>query len=171
MICGKGHELSEENTYKDGRCKTCRREYDNRSAVKSRKNILSRERYKQQEGRRIEQRRACAQWYAANKDHKLEYGKRQFSKTKHSRHKLSNAEFDSILRKQNNLCAVCEESFSDANVPHVDHDHLCCQGLYSCGECVRGLLCGKCNRGIGLLKDDPRVLGRALRYLEKGDSQ
>ncbi len=40
----------------------------------------------------------------------------------------------------------------------VDHDH-------TTGE-VRGLLCHNCNRAIGLLREDPERLRRAIEYLE-----
>lgn len=40
----------------------------------------------------------------------------------------------------------------------IDHCHQ--------GGHVRGLLCDQCNRGIGLLQDDPDVLERAVAYLD-----
>lgn len=40
---------------------------------------------------------------------------------------------------------------------HVDHDH-------NWNE-VRGLLCGSCNRGIGLLQENPQHLYKAAKYL------
>lgn len=48
----------------------------------------------------------------------------------------------------------------------VDHDHDCCHGEKSCGQCVRGFLCGACNSGIGLLRDDSTVVRAAVSYLE-----
>ncbi|SDT83772.1 endonuclease domain-containing protein [Gordonia westfalica] len=52
---------------------------------------------------------------------------------------------------------------------HIDHDHSCCpprsKQWRTCGQCVRGFLCGSCNRGLGLLKDDPNVLRSAIEYL------
>lgn len=59
------------------------------------------------------------------------------------------------------VCPICETE-SDL---HVDHDHRCCPGGRSCGRCVRGLLCGSCNRAIGLLRDDPKILASAMAYL------
>lgn len=46
-----------------------------------------------------------------------------------------------------------------------DHDHDCCPGKRSCGRCVRGALCGPCNRAIGLMQDDPDRLIAAAAYL------
>lgn len=44
----------------------------------------------------------------------------------------------------------------------VDHDHSCCIGNYSCGKCVRGVLCRGCNISLGYMKEDrDRVLGLA----------
>ena len=32
---------------------------------------------------------------------------------------------------------------------------------------VRGLLCGACNRALGLVRDDILLLGNAINYLKK----
>lgn len=48
----------------------------------------------------------------------------------------------------------------------IDHDHTCCVGDYSCGECVRGLICQTCNFLIGQAHDNPAVLRAAAEYLE-----
>jgi hypothetical protein len=48
----------------------------------------------------------------------------------------------------------------------VDHDHSCCPGDTSCGNCVRGVLCGPCNTAEGLLGSDPdRALALAAYIL------
>lgn len=62
-------------------------------------------------------------------------------------------------------CQICGTT---ATTMHVDHDHACCPGQKaSCGKCVRGLLCGPCNRGIGLFRDDLTRVEAAARYLKK----
>lgn len=47
----------------------------------------------------------------------------------------------------------------------VDHDHKCCKGAYSCGKCVRGLLCGPCNTTLGRMRDRPELFRNMAQYL------
>lgn len=77
------------------------------------------------------------------------------------------AQYDAMLAAQGGGCAICGTPPSDGE-PRlaVDHDHRCCPTKKrSCGGCVRGLLCGNCNRGLGYFKDQADVLLRASRYL------
>jgi|SRR5690349_2746341 len=53
--------------------------------------------------------------------------------------------FDQTFKEQEGRCAICGREAALS----VDHDHNCCPGEKSCGECVRGLLCTICNRDLG----------------------
>lgn len=79
---------------------------------------------------------------------------------------LTRDQYDAILLKQCGLCAICKQPPENGIMLFVDHDHQCCPKLPSCGKCVRGLLHGKCNTALGMLKDDPTVLRLAAEYLE-----
>lgn len=53
---------------------------------------------------------------------------------------------------------------------HLDHDHRCTHhapGRSSCGQCVRGWLCSKCNKALGLANDDKHILRGLIDYLSK----
>lgn len=80
------------------------------------------------------------------------------------RHRLSREQYETILKEQGGVCAICQKSAK----LYVDHDHSCCPKADSCGKCVRGLLCSLCNSGIGKLEDSPERLQRAVEYLCKG---
>lgn len=83
-----------------------------------------------------------------------------------SRYKISLDEYDNILRDQNYGCMICGGTNESGRSLAVDHDHTCCPGKITCGECMRGLLCSNCNRALGLFKDDPELLKKAIAYLE-----
>jgi hypothetical protein len=69
-------------------------------------------------------------------------------------------EYEEILKLQNNKCAICgNPSNSSRYGLVVDHDHIT-------GE-IRSLLCNNCNTGIGLLKEDPVILQKAVEYINK----
>lgn len=74
-------------------------------------------------------------------------------------HDMTVEEFERRLREQNGVCAICCEKI---NGREAQRDHC-----HTTGE-WRGLLCGKCNRALGLFGDDPVRLLRAADYLIKG---
>lgn len=72
------------------------------------------------------------------------------------KYNLTMEEFEALLIKQNGVCAICH--FPEATTClSVDHCHKT--------GAVRGLLCGDCNRAIGLFGDDPTLLESARTYL------
>ena len=79
------------------------------------------------------------------------------------RYGITAEEYAERCSKQRNVCAICEHpnvvprKNSTVNNLAVDHDRIT-------GK-VRGLLCGLCNRGIGYMRHDPKLLSRAARYL------
>ena len=79
----------------------------------------------------------------------------------YSRHGITAEQHETLLKTHAGMCWTCQKS--PATV--VDHDHSCCAGSYSCGKCVRGLLCGKCNMALGLVADDPDTLVNMLNYV------
>jgi hypothetical protein len=56
-------------------------------------------------------------------------------------------------------CNICD-------APEPKGGRLCIDHCHKTGK-IRGLLCHKCNRGIGFAKDDPNVLDAAAAYLRK----
>ena len=68
-------------------------------------------------------------------------------------------QYDAMLEEQNGVCAICNKPQCSARNNHfaVDHDHD--TGV------IRGLLCDRCNRGIGLFGDDVTLLNNAIEYL------
>ena len=77
---------------------------------------------------------------------------------------LVQSDIDLMLRGQGG-CGICH--CTEASRWVVDHDHSCCSGFKSCGECVRAVLCHSCNVALGHFREDPEVLRSALRYLEE----
>lgn len=75
---------------------------------------------------------------------------------------LEAGRYDAMLLEQAGRCAVCRTPMS---APGVDHDHACCPGKRSCGKCVRGLLCERCNTLLGYADDRVETLEAAVGYL------
>jgi hypothetical protein len=73
---------------------------------------------------------------------------------------ISLQEYNELAQEQNNCCAICgiHAKHTHNSKLVVDHDH-------DTGE-VRGLLCSKCNKGIGLLQDNSDFCNSAAEYLK-----
>jgi hypothetical protein len=83
------------------------------------------------------------------------------------RYGLTGETYAELVNAQGGRCAICATTEPGGKGRwHVDHDHLCC-GVRksSCGHCIRGLLCTRCNIGIGNLRDDPKIIQAALDYI------
>jgi hypothetical protein len=98
--------------------------------------------------------------------HRLKMGRNQ----RDQRYKISRAEYKAMLDEQGGVCAICKqpetvEYRGKLKKLGVDHDHNCCIGQKRCGDCNRGLLCQKCNAGLGNLGDDPARLKAGIDYL------
>lgn len=95
------------------------------------------------------------QWAKNNEDHK-----------RNTRYKycydFTLKEYNNLLTKQNNACGICLEN-KDKFTLHlaVDHNH-------KTGK-VRGLLCARCNKGLGHFEDCKVRLDLARRYLKRNE--
>ncbi len=67
--------------------------------------------------------------------------------------------YDELLAKQNKVCAICGKPQELGRIQrlHIDHCHKT--------HDIRGLLCTRCNVGLGCFKDDLGLVSKAHRYL------
>lgn len=97
-------------------------------------------------------------WQENNKERAAKKIKEWYIKNKYN---LSLEEVQGLFDRQSGLCNICYEPFikSSGKVSyHIDHCH-------TTGK-VRGLLCGKCNMALGLLREDIQIFKSAISYLE-----
>ncbi len=71
---------------------------------------------------------------------------------------LTEEEYKAMLERQGGVCAICGDKPKIGRLA-VDHVH----GT----DKVRGLLCNLCNPALGLFKDDPVRLAKAIACLKK----
>lgn len=127
--------------------------------------------------------------YRKNKSHYDEYRAkwrrdgRQSKPEKFRRYDLKNKFkitpewYEEQLQKQGGVCAICGRPETGIDNFHgkvrrlaVDHDHKCCPGNRSCGKCVRGLLCSKCNPALAVVESVGDWGTKALAYLTRYDT-
>ena len=107
------------------------------------------------------------QWYLKNHEiHRGRVRKRRLEIGKLGRrlldHHISLEFYNLMFEKYDGRCWICKEK----DATSIDHDHKCCPGAYSCGDCVRGLLCSQCNSMLGLAQDNFTILISGAEYLQ-----
>lgn len=85
---------------------------------------------------------------------------------------ITEEEFNRMLEAQGSACAMCGEPFDDGDRIFADHDHNCCpkqvkRTAKTCGECIRGLLCFRCNTALGYYE---KYAALAQQYLDQAAS-
>lgn len=94
--------------------------------------------------------------------HKLDVRKNdEIYKKSYVRHGLTTEEFNSMMLKFDGKCHACKKRAA----AFIDHDHKCCPFQFSCGKCVRGILCSQCNSALGFAADDISRLQGLINYL------
>lgn len=92
-----------------------------------------------------------------------------------ARYGITPEQYQAMLDAQGGVCAICgkpETTAQNGVVKElgVDHDHRCCPHQGSCGRCIRGLLCARCNAGTGNFGDTAEAVGKAYAYLLRYES-
>jgi hypothetical protein len=82
------------------------------------------------------------------------------------RYGINLEQYTEMLEQQDGHCAICPATPEEVGTLCVDHDHTCCPGPKTCGQCLRGLLCSRCNAAIGLLDDDIDRMHTAAAYVD-----
>ena len=93
-----------------------------------------------------------------NKENVKVNRKKEFIRRKY---KLEYETYLKMIENQNNLCYICNSPPKDPILSplHIDHCH-------TTGK-IRGLLCGKCNKGIGMFNDNINLFEKVIEYLKK----
>lgn len=95
-----------------------------------------------------------------------EYRKHNWLAKKANQFKIDKNALAAMFADQKDLCAICHLPEADAHPSTGLVQRLAIDHCHRTGK-VRGLLCGRCNKAIGLLRDSPTNLLNAIAYLEK----
>lgn len=73
-----------------------------------------------------------------------------------SKYGITLEQYNKMLEQQAGVCKICKKK-DEYRELCVDHNH-------NNGK-IRGILCNRCNRAVGMLNDDPKLLAIAINYL------
>lgn len=100
--------------------------------------------------------RYMQEWREKNRT-RLRLKERAKDRALRQKYGISLETFEALLSSQNNKCRICTAPLGDKGV--LDHCH-------TTGK-IRGILCRKCNSGIGQFGDRPELVEAAARYLRE----
>jgi hypothetical protein len=143
-------------------CKTCVKkrynaEREKHKTYSKRHYAENREKYRTYSKRHYEYNREKHKTYSKNYylNEKNKY--KVATNTRRRKYGISEDEFCRLVNQQNNCCGICSKKFD--YTPSVDHCHRT-------GE-IRGILCNRCNTGLGQFSDSPELLENAIKYLHR----
>ncbi len=108
------------------------------------------------------------EYYLAHPDKKKTYNKVTKRETHVKRYGIT---LEWYYDKLDKGCGLCGTLDWGGYGPCIDHDHSHCDNTrFGCAECVRGVLCNKCNRSLGFLNDDTTLLAKGILYCTENDT-
>lgn len=188
-VCFKNKEL--EDFYKDhskvrNECKNCCKDYIRLYRIKNLEKLRSREKeqYIKHRETKIEHKKRARLENPENSrlinkkcrdKYKEKYNEKRREDYKKDPEKFKDrslkshfgigiTEYKQLLEIQNNTCAICnnpETVKRKGKLKNLAVDHC-----HKTGK-IRGLLCARCNKAIGLLKDDINIINNCVNYLQK----
>lgn len=107
--------------------------------------------------------------YRKNKEKRNAYAKERLKKypekVRNEKYKraygISLDDYNDLLKGQKNKCKIC-----GTKNPTGTHKHLVVDHCHETNK-IRGLLCGRCNAGIGFFNDDLKLIKKAIEYLNE----
>lgn len=105
-------------------------------------------------------RSICKDCYKGYKYKRREGYEREYDLMKS--YSITVQDYNEMYEYQNGKCKICEKGTDTMG----RKKHLCVDHNHGTGQ-IRGLLCDKCNRAIGLLGDSINTLKKAVSYLEE----
>lgn len=113
-----------------------------------------------------------------NKEYRqTDQGKYVIQKLHLKKYNMAPEHYNILEVLQNGCCDICDKPETrkwqgKVMVLSVDHDRTCCSGTrsgqpFSCGKCIRGLLCGKHNSLLADAEDSIEILQNAIDYLKR----
>lgn len=154
--CKNGHEYTEKNTRfgKDEKTKFCRTCHN-----------VAQQKWRQENPEK---------WKATHTKARKKWERKQtvivgrhWQQELHTirRYGIDHEQYKNLFAAQNGVCAICfrpeteiDKRTNEIKSLHIDHNHDTKE--------IRGLLCGKCNKGIGHFEDVAASLKSAICYLE-----
>ncbi len=97
----------------------------------------------------------CSVKYHTNRNRTTKYNWRKYQ-YKYT-YGITVDEYQTMVEQQGGVCLICCQPEKNKNLS-VDHCHKT--------KKVRGLLCGKCNVGLGYFNDSEEILEAAIIYLK-----
>ncbi len=130
-----------------------RKEYEKQWRIKNKKKV---KKHKKEYNEKHKNQRK--EYLNKNKE-KIKIVKRKYDKlVRFKNHNITEEQYIEIFNKQKGRCNICGKHQDELKTAlHIDHNHLT-------GK-IRGLLCMKCNRGIGYLNDNIDLLLKAIDHL------
>jgi hypothetical protein len=137
----------------NNRCKACIKAFNKPHPISPEQRKIYNQNYIKAHPERA--KAARRKWYKTHRDKKAAENRIQRLRQAG----VTPREFDAKLQKQENRCGICGRHKTEfKRAMDADHDHET--------KKFRGILCGNCNRGLGMFMDSLEILEKAVTYLK-----